>query len=188
MMMLAAILIHNGGKAASIAAVCCIYGFNSCFAFAWLTVPWLYGTEVTTLRIRAKGASAASGAYWIWNFVIVMITPTAVHNLGYRTYIIFAVFCFCFIPVIYFFFRESPQVSVWSDQLLIPCDLAETSNMSLEDVDFLFEHEGITAGVWAYTRGRGHMRHIADISAENGGGNVEEVMHVESEKRSSASA
>lgn len=85
MMGCASILINNGAKAASIAAVVCIYGFNSCFAFAWLTVPWLYGTEVTTLRIRAKGASVASGAYWIWNFVVVMITPSAVQNLGYKT-------------------------------------------------------------------------------------------------------
>jgi MFS family permease len=63
MMTLAAIMIHNGGKAASIVAVVCIYGFNPCFAFAWLTVPWLYGTEVTTLRIRAKGASKL----WVQN-------------------------------------------------------------------------------------------------------------------------
>jgi len=63
---------------------------------------------------------------------------------------------------------------------------AEMSNMLLEDVDFLFEHEGITAGVWAYIRSRGQMRHIGDISTEHDGRNVQEVMHVEDDKRNSA--
>lgn len=65
-----------------------------------------------------------------------------------RRYIIFCVLCFFFIPVIYMFFPE-------------------TSNMSLEDVDFLFEKGGITGGVWAYTRGRGQVRHMSEVFAEN---------------------
>jgi hypothetical protein len=66
-------------------------------------------------------------------------------------YIIFCVLCFFFIPVIYLFFPE-------------------TSNMSLEDVDFLFEKGGITGGVWAYTRGRGQIRHMSEVFAEQNEG------------------
>lgn len=61
--------------------------------------------------------------------------------------------CFFFIPVIYLFFPE-------------------TSNMSLEDVDFLFEKGGITGGVWAYTRGRGQVRHMSEVFAESNEGEI----------------
>jgi hypothetical protein len=73
------------------------------------------------------------------------------------SYIIFCILCFFFIPVIYLFFPE-------------------TSNMSLEDVDFLFEKGGITGGVWAYTRGRGEIRHMSDVFAGEQG---DEVMGTE---------
>jgi hypothetical protein len=51
--------------------------------------------------------------------MIVQITPIALTNIGYKTYIIFAVLNSCWIPVIYLFFPE-------------------TKGLELEDVDRLF--------------------------------------------------
>lgn len=55
--------------------------------------------------------------------MIVQITPPAINNIGYKTYIIFAVLNACWVPVIYFFFPE-------------------TKGLELEDVDRLFAKDG----------------------------------------------
>jgi hypothetical protein len=52
----------------------------------------------------------------------VQITPPAINNIGWRTYIIFAVLNALWVPIIYFFFPE-------------------TKGLELEDVDQLFSGE-----------------------------------------------
>ena len=51
--------------------------------------------------------------------MIVQITPIAINNIGYQTYIIFAVLNACWVPIIYLFFPE-------------------TKGLELEDIDRLF--------------------------------------------------
>lgn len=60
---------------------------------------------------------------WIINFAVVQFTPPAIANIGWRTYIIFAVLNTAFLPVIYIFYPE-------------------TKGMQLEDVDRLFSKTG----------------------------------------------
>lgn len=75
--------------------------------------------------------------------MVVQITPIAVQNIGYKTYIIFAVLNFAFIvPIVFFFFPE-------------------TANMRLEDIDYIFEKGGITGGV--LSKGGNFEDHRADI-------------------------
>jgi hypothetical protein len=52
----------------------------------------------------------------------VQVTPPAINNLGWRTYIIFAVLNALWVPIIYFFFPE-------------------TKGLELEDVDQIFSGE-----------------------------------------------
>lgn len=56
--------------------------------------------------------------------MIVQITPVSINNIGWRTYIIFAVLNAFFVPVIFLFFPE-------------------TKGLELEDVDQLFGGEDI---------------------------------------------
>ena len=39
--------------------------------------------------------------------MVVMVTPVAFENIGYRTYVIFAVINFFMFPAVYFFFPET---------------------------------------------------------------------------------
>lgn len=55
----------------------------------------------------------------IQNFFIVMITPVLINRLGWKTYLIFTCTNAAFVPIIYFFYPE-------------------TSNISLEGVDQIF--------------------------------------------------
>lgn len=57
--------------------------------------------------------------------MIVQITPIAIENIGWKTYIIFAILNATWVPIIYFFFPE-------------------TKGLELEDVDSLFAGDDIT--------------------------------------------
>ncbi|OGE50019.1 hypothetical protein PENARI_c018G03100 [Penicillium arizonense] len=92
-----------------------------------------YPSEISTTRIRARAQAFGGFVNWICVFIVVQVTPTAIDNIGWRTFIIFACFCFAWIPMVYFFFPE-------------------TKGLELEDVDHLFEKGGITGGVFE-TRG-----------------------------------
>ncbi|OQD72417.1 hypothetical protein PENDEC_c021G02411 [Penicillium decumbens] len=83
-----------------------LFLYNTFFGLAWV-----------------GGTAIASAANWLFAFVVVMIIPPAFQNIGWKTYIIFAVINACFIPVIYFF-------------------LVETRKRSLEDIDVIFAQDG----------------------------------------------
>ena len=51
-------------------------------------------------------------ADWIFNFLVVMITPPAFANIGYKTYIIFAAINAAMVPSVYFFFPETAYRSL----------------------------------------------------------------------------
>ncbi|KAK8145161.1 hypothetical protein G3M48_004829 [Beauveria asiatica] len=61
---------------------------------------------ITNLRIRIQANALSTCSNWLSNFLIVMITPPAFANLGYRTYIMFAVFNAAILPMVWLFFPE----------------------------------------------------------------------------------
>ncbi|KAF2718202.1 general substrate transporter [Polychaeton citri CBS 116435] len=89
-----------------ITATVFLFVFNSFFAIGWLGMTWLYPAEITNLRTRIQANALSTCSNWLSNFVIVMITPPAFANLGYQTYIIFAVFNAAIIPCVWWFFPE----------------------------------------------------------------------------------
>jgi hypothetical protein len=107
------------GIAESYVAAFFLYFFNTCFAFGWLGMTWLYPPEITPIRIRAPASAIATSSNWLFNFLIVMITPVAFKSIGYKTYVVFSILNASFIPVIYAFFPE-------------------TKRRSLEEIDLIF--------------------------------------------------
>ena len=90
MAVLAATTSQNG-TGAGIVAAAFLFIFNTFFAIGWLGMTWLYPAEIVPLRIRAPANALSTSANWAFNFMVVMITPVAFENIGYQTYIIFAV-------------------------------------------------------------------------------------------------
>ncbi|KAL3465019.1 hypothetical protein BJX64DRAFT_297776 [Aspergillus heterothallicus] len=111
--------VYDGGHAAGIVATVMLFLFNFFFAVGLLAIPWLLPAEYAPLAIRTRTAALATATNWIFTFLVVEITPVSISNIGYRTYIYFAVFNFCFLPVIYFLYPE-------------------TRNLTLEQIDLLF--------------------------------------------------
>ncbi|KAJ3551710.1 hypothetical protein NPX13_g11297 [Xylaria arbuscula] len=73
---------------------------------------WLYPAEIVPLKIRAPANALSTSANWIFNFIVVIITPIAFNNIGYQTYIIFAVINAFMVPSVYFFYPETAYRSL----------------------------------------------------------------------------
>ncbi|KAK9386644.1 general substrate transporter [Lipomyces mesembrius] len=115
---------HRTGieHSAAIGAAVMLFVFEGAFTVGMQSTGWVYPSEILPLRLRAKGSAISTAANWISNFIVVEITPPAIENIGYRTYIIFAIFNVCFLPIVWFWFKE-------------------TKGLSLEDIDLLFADE-----------------------------------------------
>ncbi|KAH6659889.1 MFS sugar transporter-like protein [Truncatella angustata] len=116
--------VHNGTAPAGYVATVMLFLFNFFFAVGLLAIPWLLPAEYAPLAIRQRAAALASASNWIFTFLVVEITPISISSIGWRTYVYFCVFNFCFLPLIYFLYPE-------------------TQNLTLEQIDKLFTGEKI---------------------------------------------
>ncbi|KAL4795177.1 hypothetical protein BDV19DRAFT_399024 [Aspergillus venezuelensis] len=116
--------VYDGGHSAGIVATVMLFLFNFFFGVGLLAVPWLLPAEYAPLCIRTRTAALSTATNWIFTFLVVEITPVSIGNIGYKTYIYFAIFNFCFLPIIYFFYPE-------------------TRNLTLEQIDLLFTGQKI---------------------------------------------
>lgn len=81
-------------------------------------------------------------------------------NIGWRTFVIFAVLNAAFIPMVYFFYPE-------------------TKGLELEDIPLLFSKRGFTGGVFTSKGGRtvmpGQHAEQADVNRKVEGLGVEQI-------------
>jgi hypothetical protein len=104
---------------ASIAMVCMIYLYVIGYSASWGPTPWVYLSETFPTRLRSYGVGMGAATQWLFNFVITEVTPNAVNHIGWRTFLMFGIFCFAMGVWVFFFLRE-------------------TKGRSLEDMDILF--------------------------------------------------
>ncbi|TKX21892.1 sugar transporter-like protein 24 [Elsinoe australis] len=105
--------------ATSSASVAFFFTYMLFFGATANCIPWVYVPEILPLHVRAKGTAVGISSNWLWNFVVVMITPSAINNLSWKAYLIFTCLNLSFIPLVYFVYPE-------------------TSNLTLEEIDDLF--------------------------------------------------
>ncbi|KPM43344.1 Sugar transporter STL1 [Neonectria ditissima] len=133
MAILAGVGSREDNKACQIAGIVFLFVFNTFFAIGWLGMTWLYPAEITPLRIRAPANALSTSSNWIFNFLVVMITPVSFTNIGYQTYIIFAVINAFMVPSVYYFFPE-------------------TAYRSLEEMDSIFQKVSGWKGAFAVVK------------------------------------
>ncbi|KAH6655166.1 general substrate transporter [Truncatella angustata] len=128
MAILAGVNSQPDNKGCNIAAIIFLFVFNTFFAIGWLGMTWLYPAEIVPLRIRAPANALSTSGNWIFNFLVVMITPVAFSSIAHHTYTIFAVINAFIVPCVYFFYPE-------------------TAYRSLEEMDAIF-HKAPGAKGW----------------------------------------
>ncbi|EAL89485.1 hypothetical protein KXW98_005644 [Aspergillus fumigatus] len=137
-MVILAVTASLGTDASKVACAVFLFVFNTFFAIGWLGMTWLYPAEIVPLKIRAPANALATSSNWIFNFMVVMITPVAFENIKWRTYIIFAVINAAIFPVVYFFYPE-------------------TTRRSLEEMDRIFRKTKSIFSVVQVARDEPHM-------------------------------
>ncbi|KIM97446.1 hypothetical protein OIDMADRAFT_169245 [Oidiodendron maius Zn] len=96
---------HITGPA--IAAIIMVYCEAAAYNMSWGPVSWLYLGEIFPTRIREFGIAIGAAAQWLFNFMLSQITPHAVKNLGWRTFLMFCVFNYALVAYAYFVLRET---------------------------------------------------------------------------------
>ncbi|KAL3296767.1 General substrate transporter [Colletotrichum asianum] len=118
------------GKAvssASIAMCVLIYLYVIAYTGSWGPGPWIYAGESFPTHLRSYGVAFAAATQWLFNFIVTRVTPQTIYGIGWKTFIIFAVFCLAMSIFTFFFMKE-------------------TKGMSLEQVDILFGSAGQRGG------------------------------------------
>ncbi|RDW65252.1 hypothetical protein BP5796_09944 [Coleophoma crateriformis] len=109
----------NTVSPASIGMVVMIYLYVIGYSASWGPIPWVYLSEIFPTRLRSYGVGLGAATQWLFNFCITEITPNAINAIGWRTFLMFGIFCAANGTFVFFFIKE-------------------TKGRSLEDMDILF--------------------------------------------------
>ena len=99
-------------------AVAFMFLFMDFFTLGILPVSWSYSAEIQPLRVRNKSTAVGVFSHWLSNFVVVMVTPIGLNNIGGNFFWIWGAVNGLFIPLTWFFG-------------------VETSGRTLEEIDTL---------------------------------------------------
>ncbi|KAI5283754.1 hypothetical protein KEM54_001887 [Ascosphaera aggregata] len=150
--------IHANAKGAIVG----LFLYIAAFGATWLSLPWLYPAEISPIKTRAKANAFSTCSNWLFNFLIVMVTPVMITNIQWGTYLFFAIVNACFIPVIWFFFPE-------------------TAKRSLEEIDIIFA-KGYTENI-SYVKAAKLLPYLTDEQVK--GMSIQYGFHSDSEESGS---
>lgn len=147
-MLLSAIFVGIGTTNLGYAAAVVLYLFYTFFTLGWQSNMWIYPSELLPLKLRGRGAALAVVSQWLFTFLVVEITPPMITNIGYKSYIVFAVINFATVPLVYFTFPETRQ-------------------MPLEAVDLFFaDRDGKRPSLWRVVRDSTNKEFVAEVERQ----------------------
>ncbi|KAI1383965.1 putative MFS sugar transporter [Hypoxylon trugodes] len=94
------------------AAVAMVYLEAMSYNISWGPVPWLYMSEIFPSRIREAGVAVGTATQWLFNFVFSQITPHAINNIGWRTFLMFCIFNWSLVIYAWFVIKETKGKSL----------------------------------------------------------------------------
>lgn len=80
---------HVSPSATASAAMAFMFLYMLIYGMSGNCVPWVYVPEILPLDARTRGSAIGTSSNWIWNFVVVMITPVIIGRLQWKAYLIF---------------------------------------------------------------------------------------------------
>ncbi|KAJ5092719.1 hypothetical protein N7456_008580 [Penicillium angulare] len=150
---LIAVGIRLGTHSTSILSVVFIFVYNFFFGISYLHIPWLYPAEINSQSMRNVGTSISTTTNWLFVYVVVMVTPIGMDNLGWSFYLMFGIFNIAFLPFIWLFY-------------------VETARLSLEQIDRVFEIQFEGGRGMTFKAAREQVLLEAEIAGESGKGFV----------------
>lgn len=83
-----------GHTAAGWAAVAMAFIFVLVYGVSYSPLGWALPSEVFPSSTRAKGVALSTAVCWLSNFIVGVATPPMIEQIGFGTYVFFAVWCF----------------------------------------------------------------------------------------------
>ncbi|KAN0079062.1 General substrate transporter [Elaphomyces granulatus] len=119
---------QQGATGAGIAAVIMIYAEAFSFNMSWGPLTWLYLGEIFSNRTREIGIAIGAASQWLFNFVMSQMTPHAIANIGWRTFLIFAIFNYAIIIYSWMFLKETAGHSLEEMQAIFGGQVSNHDN------------------------------------------------------------
>ncbi|KAH8704976.1 general substrate transporter [Talaromyces proteolyticus] len=119
----------NGVSHAGIAAIIMTYAEAFSFNMSWGPLPWLYVGEIFSSRTRDVGVAIGAASQWLFNFVMSQITPHALDNIHWRTFLMFAIFNYAIVGYSWLFLRETSGRSLEEMEHIFGVEKKETKNI-----------------------------------------------------------
>lgn len=110
----------NPDHGLSIGGVFFIFCVTVIFSWSWGPISWVYMSEVMPMQIRARGNAFATGiGNWLVSTFWAQLSPMALEKLEWKFYFLFVAFDILItLPVVFFFFKETKQLSLEEIDLL----------------------------------------------------------------------
>ncbi|KAK7202733.1 general substrate transporter [Myxozyma melibiosi] len=99
-------------SSASVAMMVFIYLFCVCYAMSWGPIPFTYVSEIYPTRIRDYCVAMGLATQWAFNYVISRIVPIAMDSIGWRTFLMFAIFNAAIAIFVFLVVRETRGVAL----------------------------------------------------------------------------
>lgn len=136
----------------SMAGVAFLFLVSIIFSFSFGPISWIYMSEVMPMQIRARGNAFATGVgNWLVATVFAQASPVALGKIKWIYYFIFVAFNLLItLPVVFFFFKETKQVTLENIDLLfgeralgtLPDDLNKDHHGEVHEAEIRHEVEG----------------------------------------------
>ncbi|CAI7576453.1 unnamed protein product [Penicillium bialowiezense] len=132
---------QTNNKAAIDTAVVFIFLYVFFYVTGCIGLTYLYCSEIAPLAVRTQITGLSTGSSWLFNFLVVEVTPSGFSSLSWKYFIVFAAInLILLVPMVYFFFPE-------------------TKNLHLEAIDNIFlDSKHIFQPVRAADKLRKHYR------------------------------
>jgi hypothetical protein len=101
------------------ASIFFLYLYYFVYVLGFLGIPFLYASEIAPVHLRAAVCGISTAVSWLFNFLVVEVTPIAFTTIGYKYFVVYAAINASSVPVVYFFYPE-------------------TAGRSLEEIDEIF--------------------------------------------------
>lgn len=96
----------------SYAMIVMIYIYCVAYSGSWGPVPWTYCAEIFPNRLREYGVTSGTATQWAFNFMVSKVVPIGIENLGWRIFLMFAIFNLSFLFYTFFFIKETKGKSL----------------------------------------------------------------------------
>ncbi|OJJ29907.1 hypothetical protein ASPWEDRAFT_55429 [Aspergillus wentii DTO 134E9] len=122
----------SNNHGAAIGSAFFLFLFNFFFPIGFLGPSFLYCTEVAPIRLRVAMTSISTANHWLWNFLVQMVTPIALSEVGFKYYILYTLIGITFPTTVYFMYPETMGQSLEKLEDLFQQDLSvfETVRMA----------------------------------------------------------